>query len=370
MFKTVIALGVGLCFTLSATAEGMPPPMAPEKLIQEMHKPGVLDAARAQAVAAGEAAGSHMAKTLDQAGAVSAEQMETFAQFQRAAKEAMIKGYPKRDQALARAILLEGKNPATEARIYYFVSRSMPEGLLQAYALDAMATGGTLVIKGPRKGGSIKDFVEDSIASFNSVDGLTLASMEMNPNLYDMFEVKVVPSIVITTRANLTDIGSGCESPETMPQMAAVDHLGQAIQVPKPTCLPAASETYFKISGAVTTLYALDAFERAGANPDMLKAVKLKMAQRFSDPLAKTADGAQMQSIAGGLRLAQLPPRVLQAWRNELQANKVQRSELGPVFTTEGPDDLEYRLQLLHEIDTGLHAYAIRVQNGEAPALE
>lgn len=284
--------------------------------------------------------------------------LDIMAQMRQQAREAYVAALPPRDRELGRQVLLGDYNsPDSPGKLYYFVSRTMSESLLRAYALEAMSTGGTLIVKGPRRGNTIKEFVQDAMADFNTVEGLTLASIEMNPNLFDMFKVEVVPTIVWTTRMGLEDIGSGCEAldEEASPKIALEDHNSNTFMMAKPTCAPVAENSYYKIAGTVTTWYALEAFENAGAPKLAMEGLRENLRDRLSNVnVANTGAGQEIQAIPDDIRIENLPRHILAYWQEELSTQRVQRTPLGPVFSDDGEDDPEYRAELLNQIERGL----------------
>src|SRR5690606_26468094 len=105
------------------------------------------------------------------------------------------------------------------------------------------------------------------------------------PNLFDMFKVDVVPSVVWTNRAGLDDIGSGCETPpDILKQMIQVDGPNdELITVEKPTCLPAPDSSYYKLTGALKMEYVLDRFEGAGVPKFAVDTYRERLAVRTAN---------------------------------------------------------------------------------------
>lgn len=281
------------------------------------------------------------------------------ARMQSLSREAYVSALPPRDQAWGAKVLLGDKTEVGSGQLYYFVSRSMPLGMLKAYALDALYTGGTLVFKGVRKGDTLKEYFEEVVSEFNSSEGQPLASVEMNPNLYDMFDIKVVPTIVWTNRAGLDDVGSGCENlPDGVPtpKVSVEGPDGAFMSVDKPVCAPLPPTTYYKLGGAVSTWYALEKFERAGAPLEAITSLRKSLAQFKSN--VNQAQGQQVGNavvpIDYDLKLDAMPVYVLQAWAESLKTMNVQRSAFGPAFSVEGEDDGAYRKELQMLIDKGL----------------
>ena len=127
------------------------------------------------------------------------------------------------------------------AKIYYFVSFSMPESLLKTYLLDAIWTGGDVVIKGILpKYNNIYKFVGEKLKPL--VYGKQMAAIQINPNLFEMYAIDKVPSIVVTQNNEL----NGC-MPLSNTGFGATQACGE---LPK--------KSYYKISGNVETLQQLE----------------------------------------------------------------------------------------------------------------
>jgi len=74
-----------------------------------------------------------------------------------------------------------------QAKTYVFVSHSLKDTALKAYFKEAQALGATLVVRG---------LVEDSfMATKKKIDDVQI-SYEINPPLFDHYDVTVVPTIV------------------------------------------------------------------------------------------------------------------------------------------------------------------------------
>lgn len=277
----------------------------------------------------------------------------------RQAQEAFVSALPPRDQALGRSVILgDGTIPGSTGQVYVFVSRSMPMSLLRAYALDAMYSGAILVTKGIRRGETVKDYVQEMLDDYNSADGQVLATQEINPNLFDMFDVKVVPTVVWTARGGLEDVGSGCEAPAPLarPRIVLDGPGGRKIEAEKPTCLPAPETSYYKLAGALKMDYVLERFVNAGAPQSILetyreytKAATQSVFQAVPAPL-----GNAMPQLPDAIHVDALPKRLLESWQEDLKHFKVHRGPYGPAFGEDGEDDPAYREYLEKRIRHGL----------------
>lgn len=275
-------------------------------------------------------------------------------------REAFVAALPPRDQAIGRSVLLGDRTlSGDDGRLYIFVSRSMPMSLLRAYSVQAMYTGATLVVKGIRKGDTVKEFIEEAVTDFNNADGQLLAGLEINPNLFDMFGVSVVPAVVWTNRIGLDDIGSGCDNfPEgtPLPQVTLEGPNDTLVTVDAPVCAPAPPTSFYKLSGALALPYVLDRFQEAGASKTAMDKVRAQLAeQRNVLTSGQEVDGNAMIPMDGQIKLANLPRTVLLQWQEDMKTLNVKRGPHGPVFDKSIEDDPVYRQELMHKIQDGLN---------------
>lgn len=142
-----------------------------------------------------------------------------------------------------------------EDQLYIFVSRSMPEPLLRSYALDAAYTSAVLVMRGVKKDETLDTFFRGQLMQDLKPEGAG-AMVQLDPRLFDAFEVGAVPTIVFT-KNSLIDLCASSNSTNVK-------------------CEPVSPEKYYKITGGVTLKYALDQFIQEGAD-----------AQRFLNNLKK-----------------------------------------------------------------------------------
>ena len=147
-----------------------------------------------------------------------------------------------------------GIDPQSDSGLYYFVSWSMPLEMLRSYAIEAMWSGGTLVIKGVPPGKELGKFLVEDLRQLVYGKGAA-ANISIDPRMFDAYGVKVVPTIVLTTlRSNMQCQGVN-------PVSIKVDEN----DVSYDTCPELDPKTYWKLSGAVTSSYALQTFKDAGA---------------------------------------------------------------------------------------------------------
>jgi type-F conjugative transfer system pilin assembly protein TrbC len=141
-----------------------------------------------------------------------------------------------------------GLDPDASTGLYIFVSWSMPLALLRAYAIEAMWSGASLVVKGVPPGRELSDFLLRDLRSL--VYGRAAANISMDPRMFDAFGVKAVPAIVLSrVRYNFT-----CQGVEPV----AFTYQGQELSFD--ACPPLPPEEFLKMSGAVSVSYALQTF--------------------------------------------------------------------------------------------------------------
>lgn len=140
--------------------------------------------------------------------------------------------------------------------VYYFVSTSMPTALLKAYARDAVWDGGMLVFRGIVPGHGIGWFLRHVMLKLKhvTVDGST-PTVTIDPNLYDAYGVQLVPAIVYSTM----------QPWETCAHTVKTTLVTGGKTVPYRRCAPEDAKSYWKMSGAVSTWYALSRFHAVGA---------------------------------------------------------------------------------------------------------
>lgn len=147
-----------------------------------------------------------------------------------------------------------GLDPVGESAIYYFVSYEMPLEVLRSYVIEAMWTGGTLIFRGVPKGRELKDFITTDLRALVYGKGSS-AAISIDPRLFDAYKIAIVPSIVYTEeRKNFLCVGV---SPKAFEYDDKTYHYD--------TCPPVDEAKYWKITGAVTSDFALREFINAGA---------------------------------------------------------------------------------------------------------
>lgn len=162
------------------------------------------------------------------------------------------------DSALAtdrdKVLKFLGIDPAGESSLYYFVSYEMPLELLRSYVVEAMWAGGTLVFKGIPPGREMRDFITKDLRELIYGKG-SAASLSIDPRLFDAYAIDSVPAIVSTVdRKNFLCKGVNPKAFKYGDKTLSYD-----------TCPPVDESKYWKITGAVTSDFALREFIKAGA---------------------------------------------------------------------------------------------------------
>ena len=136
--------------------------------------------------------------------------------------------------------------------LYYFISFSMPNALIKAYLLDATWNGGTLILRGVTKGESIPQFIKKHLLPLLKYQG-DHARVMIDPNLFEMYNINSVPTMLMTSKTNDQ---THCNIVSTI-----IPHTHITYQ----RCKAIDPHYYWKISGNVSTLWALNRLGMAGA---------------------------------------------------------------------------------------------------------
>lgn len=182
-----------------------------------------------------------------------------------------------------------GLDPKKTGYLYFFESTSMPENLRYEYARDAMWTGGIVAFNGIEKGKSLPWFIKNVMGKLARSKANSSPSISLDPRLFQTFGITSVPAIVYST-----------ESPQNLcfnqHLSSFVDKDGETL--PIHLCDAADPKTYWKITGAVKTQYALEQFAKAGA-PEMDKLVKIMAAASMGQKPNEVLDEKAYQSARG-----------------------------------------------------------------------
>ena len=179
--------------------------------------------------------------------------------------------------------------------LFYLVSWSMPIELLRAYVLEAHWAGGTLVFKGiPPKAKLLDHVIRDYVKLSRKEVGLD-APVSIDPRMFDMFGATVAPAIVLVDDMNklecITNTPSEFKSSLT----------GKKLSIRK---CEAPKDAWWKVTGGVTTGYALELMANAGSKVAAFRLEKFKAAAsgKKMPPIPK--DGKSIQPYTGAWEVA------------------------------------------------------------------
>lgn len=162
-----------------------------------------------------------------------------------------------------------GIDPEGDAHLLYFLTLSMPKELLRSYLLEAMWSGGTVVLKGAPPGKKFEQFILEDVSQLIHGKGAK-ANISIDPRLFDAYDIKVAPTIVFSMeRQNMA-----CQATE---KNATQRYGTKAGAISFGACPPIDEDKYWKISGAVSSDFALREIINAGG----------KEAQVFLNALSK-----------------------------------------------------------------------------------
>jgi len=154
-----------------------------------------------------------------------------------------------RTQQFADALQSQVLGSRTEPGLYVFVSFSMPLEALQGLAEQAERAQATFVIRG-FKNRSLRSTVEAA----HGVIGDRKVSWVIDPTAFDRFDIKVVPTVVLTTAAvsGGTCSSRECTPPDAFGKVAGevpIEHAVREIARRVPS-LAAASTPYLRRLGS------------------------------------------------------------------------------------------------------------------------
>lgn len=157
------------------------------------------------------------------------------------------------DEAMAeerdRVLRFLGLDPAADTALYVFVSWSMPLELLRSYVIEAMWSGATLVFKGVPPGKEPFEFIGKDLRQLVYGKGAS-ANLSIDPRLFDAYDVQTVPTIVFSkVRGDLSCQGIVSREFSYENKTLSFD-----------VCPALSPDNYYKMSGAVTTGFALQTF--------------------------------------------------------------------------------------------------------------
>lgn len=147
-----------------------------------------------------------------------------------------------------------GIDEKRDGSLYFFISFEMPLELMRAYAVEAMWTGGTLVVRGVPPGRDLGKFITEDLRALVYGKGAS-SVISLDPRLFDGYKITSVPSIVYSLERTNFD----CRS--TNPKV--FEYQEKTLSYDR--CPPVDESKYWKITGAVTADFALREFVKAGA---------------------------------------------------------------------------------------------------------
>lgn len=204
-----------------------------------------------------------------------------------------------------------GIDPHADTGLYYFVSWSMPLELIRSYVVEAMWSGGTVVFKGVPPGKELGSFITTDLRALVYGKGAA-ANLSIDPRLFDAYAVHTVPTIVFTTiKDNLQCQGNSPVAVKVGEITASYD-----------TCPGLDPDTYWKVTGAVTSSYALATFVDSGAEQAKPYVEALSKGQRTGAPASKE------QTLFTGKWEDAISPSELLA--NQEATNKEMAGKLAP----------------------------------------
>jgi len=194
---------------------------------------------------------------------------------------------------------ISAQNPSA---LYYFVSFSMPKPLLQAYVMDALWTGGTLIFRGPKPNQKLTTFITEDLRSLVQNKGVS-ANLSLDPRLFDLLEIKTVPTIAfVPDRAAISCLQTTPTPFSWTPPNAPKNTPPQTLFYK--ACNPSDPSNYIKIAGAVSTKYALEQFS---SHYPSQTAPFLKAFSNANAPLAKQKDQTPFQGNWDTLQIPTQP---------------------------------------------------------------
>lgn len=176
--------------------------------------------------------------------------------------------------------------------LYFLVTWEMPLELLRAYVREARWAGGIVVFKGIPEGKELAAHLMEDYVKLSDRSDPTGTPITIDPRLFDMFDVKAAPAIVLLENA----LQNGCDS--GVPRAVQLD---DETEVPYRGCSMLPEDTWWKVSGGVTTLWALDYMASAGSAKAGERARLMRTALTQHKPaMAKAAeDGRTLRPYEG-----------------------------------------------------------------------
>lgn len=201
--------------------------------------------------------------------------------------------------------------------LFYLVSWSMPIEMLRAYVLEAHWAGGSLVFRGiPPDKKLVEHIMKDYVQLSRQEVGLD-APVNIDPRMFDMFDTRAVPAIVLVDDMNNLECIPG-EPTEFRSSLTGKPLSIRKCQAPK--------ERWWKVTGGVTTGYALEQMAQAGSKTAAFRLEKFKAAASGNKMPPSPNDGKTIQPYNGKWEPA-FDQKELDQGMAELQKEKQQRAK-------------------------------------------
>lgn len=153
-------------------------------------------------------------------------------------------------KGMATTMTASAKTASRQLALYYFISFSMPDALIQSYLQDASQNGGVLVLRGVTQGSTLAQFIKQKLLPLLRYRGAH-AKVIIDPNRFERYGIDKVPTITIAWEDSDQQ---GCDIESLSNHPATVTH-----------CRVAKPQDYWKLSGNVTSRFALERLQIAGA---------------------------------------------------------------------------------------------------------
>lgn len=190
----------------------------------------------------------------------------------------------------SRHLEIGGLSADEPSSLFYLVSWSMPIEMLRSYVLEAKWSGGQLVFKGiPPDKTLVRHLAEDYL-ELSDKDSRSDAPVSIDPRYFDMFNVTTVPAIVLV---------DDMDKFECAPQSPTVFKTNVKKSLSIRRCAAASDKGWYKVTGALTTGYALKAMVDAGSETAKRRLKSFQDTASGKLPSLTGNDGRSMQPYKG-----------------------------------------------------------------------
>lgn len=161
-------------------------------------------------------------------------------------------GISDKKMADIRELTLKEFGLFTNVQGYVLVSSSMPDSLIRAYALEAERFGFSIIFRGTEKEDDVFSSFTNMANRFHTGD--SRMAVQLDPRLFDVFDVRMVPAIVLTEELSL----NLCN------ELLVGDHEYDGNIYKKKNCAPLKKEKYCKLYGSVFIGWAIKEMQESG----------------------------------------------------------------------------------------------------------